>query len=132
MVGACLPCLGVLLGGLAGLYMALHAFGGALSQVGFASLALAWLYSGLRAYLAIRDRDPESHRRWMVRNFALTFAAVTLRVYLPTSIGAGMDFEVAYPIIAWACWLPNLIVAEFFFNRPRQTPSHGVGVNTSG
>ena len=108
---------GVLLGGLSGLYMATHAFGGNVARLGFASLAVAWLYSGLRAYLAIRIRDIASHRRWMVRNFALTFAAVTLRIYLPASMVAGVEFGFAYQLIAWLCWIPNLIVAEVLFNR---------------
>jgi uncharacterized membrane protein len=114
--------LGVLFGGLAGLYMALHAFGGYASRVGFACLALAWLFTGLRAFLAIRRGDVVSHRRWMVRNFALTFAAVTLRLYLPISMGLGIAFEVAYPVIAWLCWVPNILIAELFFNRT-QTPA---------
>ena len=29
--------------------------------------------------------DIEGHRRWMIRNYALTFAAVTLRMYLPAA-----------------------------------------------
>ena len=108
---------GVLVGGLAGLYMSLHAFGGIVSRLGFGCLALAWLFTGLRAFLAIRRRDVASHRRWMVRNFALAFAAVTLRLYLPSSIVMGVAFEVAYPVIAWLCWLPNVLVAELLFNR---------------
>ena len=48
----------------------------------------------------------------MVRNFSLAFAAVMLRLYIPTSVLAGVDFAVAYPVIAWLCWLPNLLVAE--------------------
>ncbi|HEY6512205.1 MAG TPA: DUF2306 domain-containing protein [Burkholderiaceae bacterium] len=108
---------GVLVGGFAGLYMSLHAFGGIVSRLGFGCLALAWLFTGLRAFLAIRRRDVASHRRWMVRNFALAFAAVTLRLYLPSSIAMGVAFEVAYPVIAWLCWLPNVLVAELIFNR---------------
>ncbi len=77
--------IGVLFGGLAGLYVALYAFGGTIAQAGFACLALAWLYTGARAYAAIRARDLVAHRRWMVRNFALTFAAVTLRIWLPAA-----------------------------------------------
>jgi uncharacterized membrane protein len=110
---------GVLVGGLAGLFMAAHAFGGAASRLGFACLALGWLYTGLRAYLAIRARDVASHRRWMVRNFALTFAAVTLRLWLPASVASGIAFEAAYPVIAWLCWVPNLLAAELLFNRTR-------------
>lgn len=108
---------GVLFGGLAGLYMAIHAFGGVASQLGFGCLALAWLFTGLRAFLAIRQHDVATHRRWMVRNFALTFAAVTLRLYLPASMAAGIAFELAYPVIAWLCWVPNVVVAEVLFNR---------------
>ena len=108
---------GVLIGGAAGLYMAAHAFGGAAARLGFAALALAWLYTGLRAYLAIRARDVAAHRRWMVRNFALTFAAVMLRLYLPAAVAAGVEMATAYPAIAWLCWVPNLVAAELRINR---------------
>jgi uncharacterized membrane protein len=110
---------GVLLGGLCGLYLSAHAYGGPVARAGFACLALGWLYTGLRAYVAIRAGDVVTHRRWMVRNFALTFAAVTLRLYLPASMAVGLAFERAYPVIAWLCWVPNLIVAELLWNRAR-------------
>ncbi len=103
---------GVLIGGLSGLYMAFHAFGGVVARLGFAALAIAWLYTGVRAYRAIRGIDPRAHRRWMIRNFALTFAAVMLRLWVPASVLAGIPLESAYPVIAWLCWVPNLFVAE--------------------
>ena len=110
---------GVLVGGVSGLYMAQHAYGGAVAQLGFAALAIAWLYTGVRAYLAIRRRAIDEHRQWMVRNFSLTFAAVTLRLYLPASMVAGVDFALAYAIIAWLCWVPNIAFAEWRYNRVR-------------
>jgi uncharacterized membrane protein len=109
--------IGVLIGGLAGLYMASHAFGGLTARLGFGGLAIAWLYTGFRAYRAIRARDVASHRRWMVRNFALSFAAVTLRLWLPSAVVTGIPFENAYPVIAWLCWVPNLVAAEILFNQ---------------
>lgn len=112
---------GVVVGGTAGLIMSTRAFGGIPARLGFALLAVLWLYTGVRAYLAIRGGDTVAHRRWMVRNFSLTFAAVTLRLYLPASAVVGVPFDVAYPIIAWVAWVPNLIVAEWWFNR-RGTP----------
>jgi uncharacterized membrane protein len=121
---------GVLFGGLAGLYMSLHAFGGIASQLGFACLALAWLFTGLRAFLAIRRHDVATHRRWMVRNFALTFAAVTLRLYLPASMAAGIAFELAYPVIAWLCWVPNAVMAEVLFNRTHNPSLQPTGAGT--
>ena len=121
--------IGVLVGGLAGLFMAAHAAGGMAARLGFACLALGWLYTGLRAYLAIRARDSVSHRRWMVRNFALTFAAVTLRLWLPASMASGIAFELAYPVIAWLCWVPNLLIAELRLNRPQDKSLRPASVN---
>lgn len=48
---------GVGIGSTAGLFMAFHAFGGLPARLGFGLLALAWLYTGYRAYRAIRARD---------------------------------------------------------------------------
>ena len=110
---------GVLFGGLAGLYMSAFAFGGPVPKLGFACLALAWLYTGFKAYRAIRAGAIDQHRAYMVRNYSLTLAAVSLRVYLPLSMVAGADFATAYAVIAWACWIPNLLLAETFWNRSR-------------
>jgi hypothetical protein len=117
-LGRCYLLIGVGIGGSAGLFMAFHAFGGLPARLGFGVLAVLWLYTGYRAYRAIRARDIAAHRRWMVRNFALTFAAVTLRLYLPTAMVSGSAFEPAYIAVAWLSWVPNLIAAELIFNRP--------------
>ena len=114
---------GVALGGVSGLYMATFAYGGVVARVGFTLLALAWLYTGWRAYSAIRARQVAAHREWMVRNFALTLAAVTLRIYLPMSMVAGLPFEGAYAAIAWLCWVPNLVAAEGWLSRRRRGAS---------
>jgi uncharacterized membrane protein len=105
--------LAVLTGGTAGFVLALHATAGPVAQSGFALLAVAWLGCTLNAYRHIRQRNPAVHRNWMIRSYALTLAAVTLRLYLPASQLAGLPFEVAYPAIAWLCWVPNLLVAEW-------------------
>ena len=107
---------GVGIGGLSGLYMAAFAFGGLFAKLGFATLAVAWLFTGLRAFQAIRRGHVSEHRKWMIRNFSLTLAAVTLRFYLPASMIAGLPFELSYTVIAWAAWLPNLLVAELLWN----------------
>jgi len=114
--------IGVLLGGLSGLYLAAFAFGGITARLGFACLALSWLYTGMRAFLSIRRGAVAAHRKWMVRNFALTFAAVTLRIYMPLTIMSGIPFATCYPFIAWLCWIPNLLVAEALFNRAPRYP----------
>lgn len=113
----------VVVGGMAGLYMSVHAFGGVVAKLGFAGLALGWLYTGVQAYLAVRRRDFVEHRRWMVRNFALTLAAVTLRLYLPPVFIFGLPFAQAYAVIAWACWVPNWMLAEWWLERSAPRPA---------
>lgn len=103
----------VLLSGTAGLCIAYFATGGMVPMLGFGLLAILWLYTTVNAYRAIRRRDIDVHQRWMIRSYALCFAAVTLRIYLGAFTAAGMDFLSAYKIISWLCWVPNFLVAEF-------------------
>jgi len=100
-------------GGLTGFYIAFYATTGIIAQLGFTGLAIAWLYTTSKALLAIRKRQIQNHRNWMIRSFSLTFAAVTLRIYLGFFLTLGFEFYDIYPIIAWLCWLPNLLMAEF-------------------
>jgi uncharacterized membrane protein len=100
-------------GGVAGFVLALDSFAGPLAQGGFALLAVAWIAASTRAYVLVRQGDVPRHRDWMIRSYALTLAAVTLRIYLPASQVAGIPFMAAYPAIAWLCWVPNLLVAEW-------------------
>lgn len=105
---------GVLAGGVSGFLLALQSSAGTVAQAGFALLAVCWLGITFAAYRHIRAGNIAEHRRWMIRSFALTFAAVTLRIYLPVSQIAGIAFPLAYSAIAWLCWMPNLLVAEFY------------------
>ena len=103
--------IGILLGGTAGFYMAFYAYAGIAASLGFAALALSWLFTGWMAYSNIRAGKKAVHRQWIIRNFALTFAAVTLRIWMmPLMMAFGET--TGYEIVAWACWVPNLIVAE--------------------
>jgi uncharacterized membrane protein len=113
--------LSVLFGGLGGLYMATLSYGGIISHLGFGTLACLWLYSGYRAYKHIRNKEIEQHRQWMIRNYALTFAGVMLRLYVPLSGAAGIGFLTAYVAIAWLCWVPNLLVAEWIIRHTLPT-----------
>jgi uncharacterized membrane protein len=108
----------ILFGGVGGLYMATVSMGGLPGHFGFGTLAVLWLTTGIMAYIRIRQGQVAGHRKWMIRNFSLTLAAVTLRIYLPIFPWLfNIEFEQAYTIISWACWIPNLIVAEWLFNR---------------
>lgn len=108
----------VLLSGFAGLGIAFAATGGLFAQLGFGGLAIFWLYTTIQAFLTIKRKEVTLHEQWMTRSYALCFAAVTLRLWLPLLLGGfGMSFSVAYPIIAWLCWVPNLAVAEWMIRR---------------
>jgi len=117
----------VLFGGSAALMLATVSQGGVPAHVGFGLLAVLWLLATGQAYRYIRAGEQAAHRRWMTRSYALTFAAVTLRIYIPLSQVVGLPFEPAYQTIAWLCWVPNLILAEWLILRrqdaaPIQTP----------
>ncbi|MSU25217.1 MAG: DUF2306 domain-containing protein [Opitutus sp.] len=110
---------GVAVGGITGLLLSRYSFGGLVSHLGFGLLAVLWLFTGVMAVVAAKARRFADHRVWMIRNFALTFAAVTLRVYLPLGFASGLRFEDFYPAVAWLCWVPNLVFAEWWMLRPR-------------
>lgn len=124
----------VAIGSVSGLVIAVVNEAGLVGFFGFGTLAVLWFVTGLRAYRAIRRRDIDSHRAWMIRNFALTYAAVMLRIWLPLLLlfqvlvpAPGTDFEAvfanAYAAVPFLCWIPNLIVAEWLIRR-RGLPSY--------
>jgi hypothetical protein len=53
----------------------------------------------------------------MVYSYAMCFAAVTLRIWLPLLLLIFGDFETSYRIVAWLCWLPNLLFAYIWVKR---------------
>lgn len=105
---------GVLVGGLAGLYLSFYAFGGMVARFGFGLLAVCWLGATAMAYAHIRARRVQLHKIWMIRSYALCLAAFSLRIYLPLFLISGSPFDDAYPVIAWLCWVPNILIAEWF------------------
>ena len=108
---------GCLVGGAGGLVMSFGSTAGTFAGVGFGLLAVCWIYATAQAWRFARERRFDEHRRWMIRSFAMTFAAVTLRLYLPIAPMLGYDFMVGYRLTAWVSWIPNLIVAELWMRR---------------
>jgi len=107
----------VLLGGLAGFYIAFYATGGVDAKFGFASLAVIWLYTTAKAYQTIKKGDVKKHEVYMIYSYAACFAAVTLRIWLPLLSVALGDFLPAYRVVAWLCWVPNMFFAYFWVRR---------------
>ena len=102
----------VLLSSLAGIGLGVFATGGFLTSAGFICLGIIWFTTTLVSYLKIRKLEIEQHRRLMIYSYATCFAAVTLRIWLPLLIMLSGNFIVAYTIVAWLCWVPNLVVAN--------------------
>jgi uncharacterized membrane protein len=108
----------VALGSIAGFAMATVSQEGIATHLGFGALAVLWFFSGLQAYRMVRRRNIPAHRDWMIRNFALSLAAVTLRIYLPLMLLVlHWSFRQTYITVAWLCWVPNLLVAEWLVRR---------------
>jgi len=104
------------IGGPGGIYIAFYADGGLVSKVGFGLLGVFWWIFSAQAYMKIRQGDIQEHKLWMIRSYALTFAAVTLRIWMPL-LGMGFGFEEAYPLISWLCWVPNMMFAELIIRK---------------
>jgi len=74
-----------------------------------------WFYFTAMAFLKIRKKDVAAHELWMWRSFSLTLAAIMLRAYIfLTSNTFDLGQSSTYGIIAWASWLPNLLLVEYF------------------
>jgi len=127
---------GILFGGLSAFIIAPGMISGLVGEVGLMTLATLWLWTGLMAYINIRAGNIEIHREWMIRNYALTFAAATLRLWLGILIGTQIpsletkyagDFDAlfveVYRVVMWLSWVPNLIVAEWMIQRRYQRRS---------
>jgi uncharacterized membrane protein len=107
----------LLVAAVSAIWIAPHAAGGYVSSAGFLGLALGWLITTTAGDLAIRRRRVAIHRHWMIRSYALTASAITLRTYLAFIPLFHLRFAIAYPAISWLCWVPNLLVAEGWIRR---------------
>jgi hypothetical protein len=74
-----------------------------------------WFVFTAIALKKILEKNITEHRKWMIRSYALTFAAVTLRLYV-FAFNKHVDLysEEAYALIAWASWTINLLFAEIY------------------
>lgn len=120
----------ILIGGLSAFVIAPGLISGLVGEIGLMSLAALWLWTGFMAYINIRAGNVEAHRNWMTRNYALTFAGVTLRLWLGTLIATQLPmletkyagnfnnlFVEVYRVVMWLAWVPNLFFAEWIIQR---------------
>ncbi len=102
-----------------GFVMALYANGGWFPGLGFALLASLWWFFTWKGFQHARQRSWDAHREFMLRSYAMTFSAVTLRLYSFFFALVGYRGESVYILIAWLSWVPTLIVVEIYLRRTR-------------
>ena len=108
----------ILITGPAGMLMGFYANGGLPSRISFVMLAMLWIFFTAMALAKARKKDFKSHRNYMIRSYALTLSALTLRAW---KYAITNSFELppmdVYRAVAWLGWVPNLIFAEFLIRR---------------
>lgn len=124
----------VAVGGVSAFIMSFFSSVALLGFFGFGTLAVLWIWTTYRGYRSIRDGDLASHQAWMIRSYALTYAAPTLRIWLLILIVVQLPLGVApeaiaanaYAPVPFLCWLPNIVIAEYIVYR-RGLPSLALG-----
>ncbi|KUG08976.1 DUF2306 domain-containing protein [Solirubrum puertoriconensis] len=96
-----------------GLVLALYANGGLVAKVGFTMQCLVWWLATWQAYQLARGRQWQAHTEWMVRGFAITLAAMSLRLesYFMYYFLGTKPME-TYLTVTWLSWTGNLLLAE--------------------
>jgi hypothetical protein len=79
-------------------------------QVAFAATELAWLFTAVMGLIAIRRKRLQVHRRWMVRNYIITFTFVTFRTValIPGVMGLAAP-SVMIPLVLLMSWVVPLL-----------------------
>jgi uncharacterized membrane protein len=102
----------------AGMVMAFYANGELPSKIAFIILDCLWFLFTLKAILAIKGKDIKAHKRFMIRSYALTCSAITLRMWkLIFSQTLDIEPHTLYMIDAWMGFVPNLLFAEWLVRK---------------
>ena len=97
--------------------MAIYANGLLPSKVAFLILDSLWFYFTLMGWKTALQRNINAHRKWMIRSFALTFSAITLRTWRTILEPVVEDALTLYMIDAWMGFVPNLLLAEWYIRK---------------
>lgn len=96
-----------------GIIMAFYAEGGTSSTIAFLIMGGLWFFTTIKAIQSAISKDITTHQKWMYRSFALSTAAVTLRLLVPIlSIPHWFDEQFVIVSTAWLSWIINLGIAE--------------------
>ena len=110
-------CVGIWISAVTGIILASGNTLGLASRLGFGTLGVLWFSTTYMAYHYARRRQLPKHRIWMIRSFALTLAVVTIRPIMMLPIFVDVDIATLNNVGSWACWLPNVLIAELYIRR---------------
>lgn len=123
LMGKIYVCAVVFINFPAGMVMAIYANGGIPSKIAFVLLDSLWFWFTLKAFIEIKKKNVISHKRFMMRSYALTLSAIGLRSWqYILSHTMVIDPALLYKIDAWMGFVPNLIFAEWLIRRSRRKP----------
>ncbi|MFN8353535.1 MAG: DUF2306 domain-containing protein [Spirosomataceae bacterium] len=96
-----------------GLVLAQYANGGLPAKVGFSMQCFVWWYITISAWQAIKHQKWQKHIDQMIRSYAVTLAAMSLRVgsYMMIYYLGTKPIE-TYLTVTWLSWTLNLLIAE--------------------
>jgi uncharacterized membrane protein len=105
----------------AAMIMAYYANGGLPSKIAFTLLDTLWFLFTLKAFLLARQGNIKAHKEFMIRSYALTFSAITLRTWkIILTNTTDLSPETIYMIDGWLGFVPNLLLAEWIIRRKRK------------
>lgn len=108
--------------GPAALIMSFYSNGDWYARVSFILLSVLWWWFTWRAYQTARAKQFQQHSAFMVRSYALTLSAITLRLFqYGISTWWYLDPTLQYTIVAWASWGVNLVIAEILIRRKKDS-----------
>lgn len=98
-----------------GFLMGLYANGSYPTQISFTLLSLLWMFTTIMAYRKVKQKQYVSHGRWMIRSYALTLSAISLRffTFLIGYFNIPLYPIEAYIVVSYSSWIVNLLLAEW-------------------
>lgn len=111
---------------------------GVSNQAALFVLDVLWVISGVAGYRSARQRKFTDHRKWMIRNYGLTFASIASRFWIPV-VGIAMVPELGgvpyqgdsngiaaiHDVASGSAWLGlmvTVVVVEWYIQRRYGVP----------
>jgi len=96
------------------LIMSFYANGNLPTKISFVLLSSCWIMVTYLGYFFIRRGNRIKHGNFLLRSYALTLSAITLRFYAYLMDLGGINLHPvdAYMLLSWISWVPNLAIVE--------------------